>query len=69
MAGALGSPAGIPQAPAGVHLRPPARGEVREEERQVEVDHPAVGHDLARHLGHRPQGRGLSGGLDVKGGS
>ena len=69
VAGAVGSP-GLPQArPARVHLRPPARGEVREEERQVEVDHPAVGHDLARHLGHRPQGRGLSGGLDVKGGS
>ena len=68
--GSMGSPPGLPQTPSkGVHLRPPARGEVREEERQVEVDHPAVGHDLARHLSHRPQGGGLPGGHHVEGGS
>ena len=63
-------PPGLPQTPAArVHLRPPARGEVREEERQVEVDHPPIGHDLARHLSHRPQGGGLSRGHHVEGGS
>ena len=66
----MGPPPGLPQTLAArVHLRPPARGEVREEERQVEVDHPAARHDLARHLSHRPQGGRLPGGHHVEGGS